>query len=58
MTPKLSAHFSLFGLVFFVLKFLLGIARQCGLETFAILTLKARSHVRSLIDRTWAIKFE
>ena len=58
MTPKLSAHFSLFGLVFFVLKFLLGIARQCGLEKFAILTLKPRSHVRILIDRTWAFKFK
>ena len=58
MTPKLSAHFSLFGLVFFVLKFLLGIAGQCGLEKFAILTLKPRSHVRILIDRTWAIEFK
>ena len=58
MTPKLSAHFSLFGLVFFVLKFLLGIAGQCSLEKFAILTLKPRIHVRILIDRTWAIKFK
>ena len=28
MTPRLSGHFSIFGLVFFVLKSLLGIARQ------------------------------
>ena len=28
MTPRLSGHFSIFGLVFFMLKYLLGIARQ------------------------------
>ena len=28
MTPRLSGHFSTFGLVFFVLESLLGIARQ------------------------------
>ena len=53
-TPKLSGHFSIFGLVFFVLKFLLGIARQWSLEKFAILTLKPWSHVRILIHRTRA----
>ena len=53
-TPKLSGHFSIFGLVFFVLKFLLGIARQWSLEKFAILTLKPQSHVRILIYRTRA----
>ena len=40
MTPRLSGHFSIFGLVFFVLKSLLGIARQWSHEKFAILTLK------------------
>ena len=55
MTPRLSGHFSIFGLVFFVLKSLLGIARQWSLEKFAILTLKPRSRVRILIYRTWAI---
>ena len=40
MTPRLSGHFSIFGLVFFVLKSLLGIARQWSCEKFAILTLK------------------
>ena len=55
MTPTLSGHFSIFGLVFFVLKSLLGIARQWSLEKFAILTLKPRSRVRILIYRTWAI---
>ena len=32
MTPRLSGHFSMFGLVFFVLKSLLGIARQWSRE--------------------------
>ena len=55
MTPRLSGHFSIFGLVFFVLKSLLGIARQWSREKFAILSLKPRSHVRILKYRTWAI---
>ena len=38
------------GLVFFVLKSLLGIARQRSRKKFAILTLKPRSHVRILIS--------
>ena len=42
MTPRLSGHFSIFGLVFFMLKYLLGIARQWSLEKFEILTLKSR----------------
>ena len=57
MTPRLSGDFSTFGLVFFVLKSLLGIARQWSREKFAILTLKPRSHVRVLIYRRWAIVF-
>ena len=48
MTPRLSGHFSIFGLVFSVSKSLLGIARQWSLEKFVILTLKPRSHVRIL----------
>ena len=56
MTPILSGHFCIFGLVFFVLKSILGIVRQWSREKFAILTLKPRSHVRSLIYRTWAIQ--
>ena len=55
MTPRLSGHISIFGLVFFVRKSLLGIARQWSREKFAILTLKPRSHVRILIYRTWTI---
>ena len=59
--PRLSGHFSFFGLVFFVLKSLLGIARQWSLEKFAILTLKPRSHTRISIYRTyfckWGFKF-
>ena len=57
MTLRLSGQFSTFCLVFFVLKSLLGIARQWSLDKFAILTLKPRSHVRILIYRTWAIVF-
>ena len=56
MTPRLSGHFSIFGLVFFVLKSLLGIARQWTRERFAVLTLKPRSHVRILIHQTWAFQ--
>ena len=55
MTPRLSGHFSTFGLVFFVFKSLLGIARQWSRKKNAILTLKPRSHVRILIYRTWVI---
>ena len=55
MSPRLSGHFSVFGLVFFLLKSLLGGARQWSLENFAILKLKSQRHVRILIYRTWAI---
>ena len=40
MTLRFFGQFSRFGLVFFVLKYRLGIARQWNLEKFAILTLK------------------
>ena len=39
MTLKLSGHFSIFGLVFFVPNSPLGIARQWSREKFVILTL-------------------
>ena len=55
MTRRLSGHFSIFGLVLLVLKFLLGIARQRSREKFAILILKPRSHVYILIYQMWAI---
>ena len=46
MTPMLSGHFSIFGLVFFVLKSLLGIAKQCrSREKFAIVSLKLRVRI-------------
>ena len=51
----LSGHFSIFGLVFFVLKSLLGIVRQRRREKSAILSLRPQSHVRVLIYRLWAI---
>ena len=56
MGPRLSAQTSIFGIVFFVSKSLLGIERQKKLEKFAILTRKPRSHVRILIYRTWPIR--
>ena len=55
MTPRLSGQSSIFGVVFFVFKSLLGIERQKKLEKFAILTRKPRSHARILIYRTWPI---
>ena len=51
MTPRLSGHFSMFSLVFFVLKSFLGIARQWSCEKFAIFSHKLRSHVRISIYR-------
>ena len=44
MAPRLSGQTSIFGVVFFVLKPLLGIDEQKKLEKFAILTRKPRSH--------------
>ena len=44
MTARLSGHFSIFGLAFFELKSLLGIARQYCREKFAILSKKSQSH--------------
>ena len=55
MTPRLSGHFSIFSLVFFVLKSFLAIARQWSREKFAIFSHKPGSHVRISIYRTWAI---
>ena len=55
MAPRLSGQTSLFGVVFFVSKSLLGIAGQKKLEKFAILTLKPRSHARIMIHRTGPI---
>ena len=53
MTPRLSGHFLIFGLVFFLLKSSLEIARQSRIrEKFGILSQKPRSRVRSLIYRT------
>ena len=55
MAPRLSGQTSIFDVVFFVSKSLLGIERQKKLEKFAILTRKPRSHARILIYRTWPI---
>ena len=48
MAPRLSGQTSIFGVVFFVSKSLLGIGGQKKLEKFAILT-------RTLIYRKWPI---
>ena len=50
MTPRLSGQTSIFGVVFFVSKSLLGIERQEKLKRFTILTLRPGSHVRTDID--------
>ena len=55
MAPRLSGQTSIFGVVFFVSKSLLGIEGQKKLEKFAIFTRKPRSHARILIYRTWPI---
>ena len=55
MTPRLSGHFSIFGLVFFVPNSLLGIARQWSREKFVILTLSLGVILEFLIYGTWAI---
>ena len=55
MAPRLSGQNSVFGVVFFVSKSLLGIQRQRKLEKIAILTRKPRSHAGILIYRTWPI---
>ena len=52
MTPRLSGHFSIFGLVFFVFKSLLGIARRWGRDP------KPRRHLRILTYQRWAISIK
>ena len=49
MAPRLSVQTSIFGVIFFVSKSLLGIEGQMKLEKFAILTRKPRSRARILI---------
>ena len=55
MAPRLSGQTSIFGVVLFVSRSLLGIEKQKKLEKFAILTRKPRSHARILIYPTWPI---
>ena len=56
VTLRLSGHFSIISLIFFVLKSLRGIASHRSLEKFAILSLKPRSNDRILVYRMWAKK--
>ena len=55
MAPALTlfGQTSIFGVVFFVFKSLLGIERQKKRVKFTILTRKPRGHVRILMYRTW-----
>ena len=55
MALRLSGQTSIFGVVSFVSKSLMGIEGQKKLEKFAILTRKPRSHAWILIYRTWPI---
>ena len=53
MAPRVSAQTSIFSVVFFVFKSLLGIDRQKKLIKITILTRKPRSLVTILMYRTW-----
>ena len=55
MAPRLSGHTSIFGVVFFVSKSLVGIEGQRKLEKFAIFIRKPWSHAQILIYQTWPI---
>jgi len=55
MAPRLSGQTSIFGVIFFVSKSLLGFEREKKLKKFAILTRKPWIHVRILIYQTWPI---
>ena len=55
MAPRFSGQNSIFGVVFFVSKSLLGIEGQKKHEKFAILTRKPQSHAIILIYQTWPI---
>ena len=53
MAPRLSGQTSIFGVVFFVFKSLLGIKGQMKLsKKMTIFSRKSRSHVRILISQT------
>ena len=54
MAPRLSGQTSIFGVVFFVSKSLLGIVRQKTLKIYKF-DMKASGHVRILIYRTWPV---
>ena len=56
MAPRILGQTSIFGVVFFVSKSLLGIERQKKLEKLSSLTRKPRSHVSILIYRTSVVE--
>ena len=55
IAPRLSRQISLFAVVFFVSRSLLGIERQKKLKANTILTRKPHGHVRILMYPTWTI---
>ena len=55
MAPRLSEQTSMFGVVFFVSKSLLGIERQKKLNEITILTRRPLRHFRILIYQIWSI---
>ena len=58
MAPRLSGQTSIFGVVFFVPKSLLGIERQKKLRKLTFFTRKLRSYVRILMYRASRIDRE
>ena len=56
MAPRLSGQTSIFDVVFFVSKSLLGMEGQKKLKKFTIFTRKPRCQVKILIYRTWPIR--
>ena len=57
MTPRLSGHFPIIGLVFFVLKSLLGMQNNGAVKSLQFRPQSLGSNVRSSLYQTWAIVF-
>ena len=55
MTPRLSGHFPIVGLVFFVLKSLFGIKNNGALKNLQFRPQSLGSNVRNLLYQTWTI---
>ena len=55
MTPRLSGHFPIVGLVFFVLKSLLGMQNNGAVKNLQFRPQSFGSNVRILLYQMWAI---